>query len=169
MGIKMLRNIRRRIDNVRPTFQVLASIGLTTALTFALATCTSCRAAGVVIVPANPPVITDQSSCAQACTNLALLNCEEAQPIDTHQTCKVDADCLGPTGVHDEYQTCTVAGTCMVTCVNFCTATENTGVWLDPTCAIKITSCAQLSTCPGPQEAGTSCTGPGCKVAPAQK
>jgi len=166
MGIKILRHYT---SSARPLIQIAAWAAVAGTVTLALATCTSCHSTGVLIVPTNPPTITDQSACAQACGNLVALGCVEGTPIDTHQTCKVDADCLGVTGVHDEYQTCSVAFTCMVTCVNFCTATENTGVWLDPTCAAKITSCDQLSTCPGPQTAGTSCTGPGCKVAPSGK
>jgi hypothetical protein len=125
-----------------------------------------CRVVYPQVTPA-PTVVVDQSHCAAACDNLKYLGCAEANPIDMKEECKVDADCLDPTGKPDPAQVCSAAGGCMVTCVGFCKSTEDTGVWLDPACAEKITSCDQLSDCPaGSPTTGTSCNGSSCKVSP---
>ena len=112
----------------------------------------------------SPSDITDQASCVTACSNLQKLGCQEANPIQEGTTCNTAVECLGPDGGHDQYQTC-VSGKCVVTCVDFCTSTENQGVWLDPVCVSQITSCSQISTCPV-ASTGTSCTGSSCQVAP---
>jgi hypothetical protein len=114
---------------------------------------------------ATPATVTDQGDCAYACANLQVLHCPQAEPISLLHTCSVDADCLAPDGSHDQYQTCAANGQCMVTCVNFCISTENTGVWLDPTCVKGVTSCSQVDACVVVTN-GSSCDGSSCKVAP---
>jgi hypothetical protein len=132
-----------------------------------VAVMSDCKVVFPIITP-NPPVVTDQSDCASACDNLKFLGCKEGNPIDMGTTCHVDADCKDVHGVTDTTQACSALGTCMTTCVNFCTVTENQGVWLDPSCVAKVTSCDQIEQCPAPVPAtgGNSCTGAGCKVAP---
>lgn len=148
----------RRAGNSLLTLAVLGA-----ALTAAICDCK-------VVLPGvtvNPPVITDQSSCAAACNHMASLECEEAEPINMGTACHVDVDCKNVDGMSDPSQTCSPTGTCTTSCTNFCIAIENQGVWLDPECVAKITSCNQISTCPAPQPQGsTSCTGSACKVAP---
>jgi hypothetical protein len=87
-----------------------------------------------------PPKITDQDQCAPACANLQKLGCEEGKPIDMKRACSADTDC-------DSHQTC-AAGRCTASCETFCRSTENAGVWLDPVCVSKITSCGQIDSCP---------------------
>lgn len=109
----------------------------------------SCKTNSGMITP-NPPVVTDQDHCAAACANLQKLSCQEGDPIVTGTSCKVDQDCKDPDGNWDVYQQCSTVGHCMVSCVNFCITTENSGVWLDPGCVEKITSCDQVDSCPAP-------------------
>lgn len=126
----------------------------------------SCHNVTPGVTPA-PPVVTDQSQCQAACDNLKVLGCAEANPIDMGTQCKHDADCVGPDGKPDVYQSCAANGACIISCVNFCTSTEKNGVWLDPTCVALIVTCDQIESCPAPApRPGTSCTGSSCKVAP---
>jgi len=93
---------------------------------------------------AHPPVVTDQNKCGSACAHIGPqgLNCEEGKPIDMKKPCVNTAGCSSG-------QTCEV-GTCTTSCEQFCIATENQGVWLDPTCVATITSCDQIDSCPLP-------------------
>ena len=116
-------------------------------------------------VSAAPSTVTDQSSCQAACDNIKSLGCAEANPIDMGTKCNADTDCMGPDGKHDTYQTCSAAGGCIVTCANFCVSTENTGVWLSPTCVVSVTSCSAIDQC-SLSQTGTTCTGSSCKVSP---
>ncbi len=109
----------------------------------------------------NPPVITDQHACPAACANLEKLGCPEAQPIDMGTNCFHDADCFNVHGSRDMTQTC-INGRCNTSCTNFCVETENQGVWLDPICVSKITSCSQIETCPLPKVPEPTCEGPAC-------
>jgi hypothetical protein len=140
---------------------IKTSIG--SALFIAVVCIASCKTNRGLVTP-NPPVVTDQGDCVAACDNLKTLGCEQAQPIDMGTTCKVDADCLGPDGATDKFQTCSALGTCMVTCANFCVSTENQGVWLDPTCVKKVTACDQVEQCPAPKKPANSCNGPACPL-----
>ena len=92
----------------------------------------------------NPPVIVDQNMCAAACNNIGPkgLNCEEGKPINVKRQCASTAQC-------SRGETCE-SGWCSVSCEQFCVDTENQGVWLDPTCVAKITSCDQVDACPLP-------------------
>lgn len=152
----------------RPMMKVATCAAIVAAIFGAAMVQCSCHT-GITLVTPNPPTVTDQNECQAACNNLQQLGCEESYAVDTHQECDADVQCLGPTGTHDPYQTCALTGACVVNCVNFCIATENAGVWLDPGCAAKVTSCDQLSACPAPVPQGTSCTGPACKVSPSHK
>ena len=87
-----------------------------------------------------PPTVTDQDQCTPACVHLRELNCDEGKPIDMKKSCYTDHDC-------DSHQDC-LFGRCTVPCEDFCRATENEGVFLDPTCVVKITSCDQIDSCP---------------------
>lgn len=126
----------------------------------------NCRVAVPLASPA-PAQVTDQSACPEACANLYKLGCAEANDISEGTSCNTDGDCFDPTGKPDKYQTCTSSGACIVTCTNFCLATENTGIWLDPACVTEITSCSQLNACPALAPITVpSCAGTSCKVAP---
>jgi hypothetical protein len=121
--------------------------------------------------PSNPsphgarPVVTDQGDCAAACANLKYLGCKQANPIDEGTKCQADADCLGPDKKHDQFQTCSALGTCIVTCTNFCIATENQGVWLDPACVKTVKTCGDVDRCPLVTKAGaTTCTDASCPL-----
>lgn len=103
----------------------------------------------------HPVTVTDQGNCPAACGRLKALGCPEANPIDMHGQCHVDADCLGPDARPDPFQTCSAAGTCMETCTNFCVETEDNGVYLDPTCVANVMSCAEVNTCPMVTSTGT--------------
>lgn len=131
----------------------------------AVASIASCKTNAGLVTP-NPPVVTDQSDCAAACSTLKGLGCKEGNPIDMGTTCKFDSDCKGPDGNWDHSQACAANGACMVTCANFCTSTENQGVWLDPTCVKSITSCSQIDSCPAPapKQPVNSCEGPACAL-----
>lgn len=120
------------------------------------------------LVSPVPVAIVDQGDCGRACDNLAQLGCSAGKPIDMGTTCNVAADCLGPDGTHEAMQAC-VNGRCTVSCVDFCHAEEDGGVWLDPTCVAQVTTCEQVSFCPTPTGSGTSCSGSGCQVAPGTK
>jgi hypothetical protein len=113
------------------------------------------------VTPA-PPVVTDQGDCQAACDHMKDLGCVQANPTEMGTTCKFDSDCKGPDGNWDHGQSCAANGRCIITCTNFCIATENQGVWLDPTCVKNITSCDQIDQCPLPQKPAPSCTGPAC-------
>ena len=89
-----------------------------------------------------PPTVTDQNLCPAACANLQKLGCDEGKPIDMKRACLKDGDC-------DTNQSCS-AGTCTASCEAFCRSTENEGVWLDPGCVSRITSCKQIDSCPVP-------------------
>lgn len=93
-------------------------------------------------VTPNPPVITDQANCSSACARLKILRCEEGTDLDMKKACVTIDEC-------GKGQTC-VDGRCIVTCTQFCTDTENRGVFLDPTCVMNITSCDQIERCPLP-------------------
>lgn len=67
--------------------------------------------------PVKPPVIpTDTALCPDACIHLRQLNCEEGN------------DLIMKTGR-------------VVTCEQFCKDTQDTGIWLNPSCIINITEC----------------------------
>lgn len=108
-----------------------------------------CPKGGVFITP-QPPKVNDQASCVAACANLKYLGCSQANPIDMETKCKSDADCKDLNGNTDAKQQCSALGSCIVTCTNFCSDTEDQGVWLDPTCVAKVTSCDQIESCPTP-------------------
>lgn len=130
-----------------------------------IASIASCKTNAGLVTP-NPPVVTDQSDCVDACNTLRHLGCEEGNPIDMGNKCKVDTDCKGADGNSDPSQTCAVNGECMVTCANFCVATENSGVWLDPACVKAITACSQIDSCPAPtpKQPVNTCSGPACAL-----
>ncbi len=115
-----------------------------------------------------PGVIVDQGDCQLACGHMASMGCSQSQPVGMPGTCRANTDCKGPDGAPDQFQTCSAAGTCMVTCTNLCISTENNGVWLNPACILGITSCDQVDSCVT-AGTGTSCTGASCKVAPSGK
>lgn len=121
-----------------------------------------------VNITALPPVITDQDSCAAACENLKRLGCKEGLPVDMGTMCKFDTDCLDVYGAIDTLQTCSALGSCMTVCTNFCHATEDHGVWLDPVCVSKVQTCDAIDSCPIPtvKQPTDSCTGPACKLSP---
>lgn len=87
----------------------------------------ACRPTKVQPEP-QPPVITDTEHCAPACVHLMELGCEEGFPIAVP-----DPDFDG--------------GTRSVSCAEWCKSTQDNGVWLNPTCVEKITSCGQIESC----------------------
>ncbi len=107
-----------------------------------IAAVTSCLTIGCREKPVTPmpPIVTDQAACPNACSNLRKLGCEEAQPIETNVSCIVDSQC-GRGAV------CS-AGVCLVSCEKFCVDTEDRGVWLDPTCVARVSSCSMIDSCP---------------------
>lgn len=102
---------------------------------------TACPPPVVREVTPQPPIVTDQDRCVDACANLEKLGCDEGKPIKMSRACVSDVECK--TG---EY--CSDKKMCMTPCTVFCVATENTGVWLAPECVSQITSCSHLDRCP---------------------
>lgn len=94
------------------------------------------------IVPPTPRVdsggIVD--ACINACHKLKELGCVEGNPIDMNTPCKTNANC-------GEKQYCSLLGTCVVTCAQFCVDTYNSGIYLDPDCVAKISECSQVNKC----------------------
>lgn len=125
----------------------VTSVAIVTAGALVLASGCHGSVVGPQVVP-HPPVVTDQSHCSEACDNLKRLGCPEGYPIDMKESCKVDRDCLGLNGKPDPIQTCSAAGGCMVSCLNFCTEVENAGVWVDPACVAQVQTCDEVSECP---------------------
>jgi hypothetical protein len=135
----------------------LKKIGATLTIAGATAAaCVGCPKQPDPVTP-QPPVITDQASCQAACDNLRALGCDEGNPIDTGAPCTASNQCQSG-------QTCSALGTCIVSCVQFCMDTENAGVWLDPVCVSKITSCGQIDQCPAAQPKAKACTGSECRI-----
>lgn len=126
----------------------------------------SCKNNGGLVTP-NPPVITDQASCKDACANLQALGCQEAMPIDMGTECSAASDCKDVDGNTDATQYC-FSSKCMTSCTNFCIVTENMGVWLDPVCVSHITKCSDIEKCPTPVKPTptNTCTGPACHARP---
>ena len=108
-------------------------------------------------VTPQPPVIVDQDKCQAACDNLKALGCVEGQPIDMHTKCMINAECAAG-------QTCSALGTCITPCVTFCVDTENQGVWLDPVCVSKITTCREIDNCPLAQPKASACNENSCPM-----
>ncbi len=125
----------------------------------------SCKTNSGLVTP-QPPVITDQDQCAKACDNLKLLGCDEGLPIDMGKPCNLESDCKDLNGNWDHTQTCALNGECITTCTQFCIQTENSGVWLDPTCVKTITKCADIDKCPAPvpKPPVNTCVGPACDL-----
>lgn len=74
----------------------------------------------------QPAVITDTESCGPACTVLMGLGCDEGMPIEVP---------IGDGGVR------------LATCGEVCRNTQDNGVWLNPQCVMKISSCSQVESC----------------------
>jgi len=125
-----------------------------------LLTASTCNNNSGKITP-NPPVITDSDACPSACANLEKLGCPEAAPIDMGTKCILDTDCKNVNGDIDTTQECG-SGKCVTSCVNFCITTQKEGVWLDPVCVSKMTSCRQIDSCPSPEQRKPTCEGPMC-------
>ena len=90
---------------------------------------------------ANPPKLTDQNKCEDACKHIGPegLNCEEGKPVVMTRSCKEGNSCkVG--------EAC-VAGMCEVSCTKFCIDTQDNGVWLNPICVSKVSSCDQIDAC----------------------
>ncbi len=68
-----------------------------------------------------PPVPPDTDKCATACANLTKLHCAEAEPIK-------------------------MSDGSVTTCEQFCRETQNQGVYLNPDCVSKVTTCAEVET-----------------------
>jgi len=92
-------------------------------------------------VTPQPPVVTDQALCAEACQHLNKLGCDEGLPIDMGKDCMNTSDC-------NDKQVCSDEGRCVTTCEVFCVDTENQGVWLDPGCVSTIEICQDIENCP---------------------
>lgn len=86
-----------------------------------------------------PPVVTDQSMCGAAGTNLRRLNCPEGLPIDMLRSCSTSSDCA-------KGNDCS-GGKCYASFEQFCLDTSNAGVELFPACLAGITSCGQVNSC----------------------
>ena len=98
---------------------------------------------GPLKVTPQPPEVTDQAMCKEACDHIGPkgLNCDEGRPIDMKMSCKSDNDC-------NTNQSCNSSGRCEVSCERFCIDTENNGVWLDPVCVAHVKSCSEIDGCP---------------------
>ena len=98
--------------------------------------CNNC--AGVLPTPVIP---TDSDKCAAACEKLVSLGCEEGNPVQVPLS---SDDCI----LHGKKVSKVDAGSiCEVPCSTFCDDTQNTGVWLNPTCVIEnVTKCSDLET-----------------------
>jgi hypothetical protein len=129
--------------------------------------CTSSSAPKPVVT--IPALVTDQANCPGACAHLVALGCAEGNPISMGKACQTDDDCVGLDGKTPDLLQACVSAQCTVSCTNFCIATENEGVYLDPTCVMSITACSQVNTCPALSTTGTTCSGSACKVSPTSK
>ena len=87
-----------------------------------------------------PMTVPDSDACAPACTRLEQLGCEEGKPIVMRKSCN--------TGCKDGQFCMLDAGKCATPCVRFCLETQLNGVFLDPVCISRITSCDQVNQCP---------------------
>lgn len=149
-GLLEMKRITKRVT-------VLSAVGFLLVLTGS-----DCKTTEPGNITPVPPVITDSGDCAAACANLERLKCEEGAPIDMGKSCASAGQCLGLDGKPDAKQYCGTNGHCMTSCTNFCIDTQEKGVWLDPACVAKITSCDQISTCPTPKKPENYCEGPAC-------
>lgn len=147
-GLLEMKRITKRVT-------VLSAVGFLLVLTGS-----DCKTTEPGNITPVPPVITDSGDCAAACNNLARLKCEEGAPIDMGKSCQDASQCTSAPG--DSKQYCGTNGHCMVTCQDFCVDTQGKGVWLDPACVAKITSCDQINSCPTPKKPGPTCEGPAC-------
>lgn len=145
----------KNMQRITKKITVVSAVGF-----MLLLTASDCKTTNDGKVTPQPPVITDSSECAAACTNLEKLKCEEGQPIDMGKSCKDAGQCQALPG--DSKQYCGTNGHCMVTCTDFCKDTQGKGVWLDPACVAKITSCSQIDQCPSPAKPQPYCEGPAC-------
>lgn len=91
-------------------------------------------------VTPTPPVIADTDMCDAACARMRQLSCPEARDVATGMECVADSDCA--------YGEQCVDRICFATCEQFCTDTQEAGVWLDPGCIAQITACESISSCP---------------------
>lgn len=82
----------------------------------------------------------DNGACNQACVKLSSLGCVEAQPLKADRQCVEDSDC-------PDISSC-IRGECETSCLDFCIATQDNGVWLNPTCVMNIKTCDELNLCP---------------------
>jgi hypothetical protein len=99
---------------------------------FALLLAGACQ---VTPVP-HPSPAPDSTYCAQMCAHIGPsgLGCLEGNPV-------YDSSLPGPRGVPNE------------SCADFCTKQEANGVFINPKCVMKVTSCADIEdarqgTCP---------------------
>jgi hypothetical protein len=141
----------------------MGHVGLLTVLgAVLLAQCHTAPAPPVVsVVPSTPPSVVVDPRCQDACDNLRALGCDEANPIDIGTHCRADGDCMDLVGLHDPFQTCSMLGTCMVSCAMFCTAMQRDGLGADPSCVARVESCDQVMQCPPTAHScnGTTCQG----------
>jgi len=107
------------------------------AIPFALALLLACSPSKDPPTP-QPPVPPDTDLCGAVCAHLANLHCEEGSPV-------YDSDEPGPRGVPN------------LSCQAFCEKTQKRGVYVNPTCILKVTSVtkgcpeveqARQKTCP---------------------
>lgn len=75
----------------------------------------------------QPPVPPDTDLCGAMCQHFRDLKCEEGQPL-------YDSDLPGPRGTPN------------LSCEAFCQKTHQSGVYLNPTCELKITACSQIES-----------------------
>lgn len=87
----------------------------------------------------HPRVPLQNADCVVACAHLLSLGCPEGLPLDLHLPCQKNSDC--------DSKTCNSSGSCEVSCAQFCADSLKGGVPLNPQCASKIGSCAELSGC----------------------
>lgn len=73
----------------------------------------------------NPIPAPDSNLCGAMCDYLVQLGCEEGKPL-------YDSDLPGPRGVPNE------------TCENWCIKTQDHGIFLNPRCVMKASSCLNI-------------------------
>lgn len=73
----------------------------------------------------NPAVIPDTDLCADMCTHLQMLGCEEAKPV-------YDSDRPGPSDVPN------------LTCTQFCEEQQHKGTFINPRCVMKVAKCSEI-------------------------
>lgn len=75
----------------------------------------------------NPIPVPDTHMCGDMCNYLIQLGCEEGKPL-------YDSDVPGPVGVPNE------------SCEDWCVKQQGNGIFLNPRCVMKATSCLAVET-----------------------